>query len=216
MTVSGCFGLSYFLLTVFQCGYFATPWEFYYRWSSFECTSQAQVLGLGYTHASISTLTDLLFAILPIPMIKRASMARREKITVMFILVLASLGAIASALRIRYIRDMSIPTLKFFANAHEISIWSCVEPATGIIAGSLATLRPLMKRFVSAYGLGFGNSKSEGTSMEDQQTAFSWRKPTAKRHMADETCLDTGDWDEEKELSTGFTHCNATEPLPPP
>jgi hypothetical protein len=111
--------------------------------------------------AAFSTLTDLVFLILPILILWHANMDRRSKFSVGFVLCLAALyvfdqttpiqsllttnsGCICSLIRFRYVEGLT-QTTDFFWSAMNITIWSTVEAGACIIAGCLATLRPLMK-----------------------------------------------------------------------
>jgi hypothetical protein len=56
-------------------------------------------------------------------------------------------GVVCSIVRFLYIKYL-IYGEDFFFSAVNISVWSTIELGTGIVAGSLATLRPLLKRLV--------------------------------------------------------------------
>ena len=47
--------------------------------------------------------------------------------------------------RLKYIPRLATATETWFMDANLIAIWSAVEPGLGIIASSLATLRPLFR-----------------------------------------------------------------------
>ncbi|KAL1801076.1 hypothetical protein ACET3X_001418 [Alternaria dauci] len=99
---------------------------------------------IAYQQAAFSTFTDFVFLLLPIPILWYANMDLRSKISVGFALCLATMGCICSGIRFRYIEGL-MQSDDFFWNAVNISIWSTVEAGACIIAGCLATLRPLMK-----------------------------------------------------------------------
>jgi hypothetical protein len=88
--LSTTFNLGYLFFVIFQCGIPAGPSMFFIRRVTGQCTTSAQILGVSYAHAGITTTTDLIFGILPIPMLKHTTMNQREKITVSFILILAA------------------------------------------------------------------------------------------------------------------------------
>ncbi|KAF2396227.1 hypothetical protein EJ06DRAFT_484040 [Trichodelitschia bisporula] len=145
---STLFGLAYCLFAIFQCGYPKNAMVFFIRKLNDKCISTAQNLGMGYTHALITTLTDLIFAILPVAMLKSSNMTSREKWTVGLILIMGAVGGIASMIRFKYIPRLTSASLEFFADATDIAVWSTIEPGLGIIAGCLATLRPLYRTFL--------------------------------------------------------------------
>ncbi|CAG5142597.1 uncharacterized protein ALTATR162_LOCUS1182 [Alternaria atra] len=109
-----------------------------------ECASRDLDLFMAYQQAAFSTFTDVVFLLLPVPILWYANMDKRSKFSVGFILCLAALGCICSGIRFRYIDGLT-QTDDFFWNIVNISIWSTIEAGACIVAGCLATLRPLMK-----------------------------------------------------------------------
>jgi hypothetical protein len=91
MVISTIIGTTYFFIGVFQCGYFSNIWLFLERRVTQQgCVSKPAVLGVAYTQASISALTDWIYATLPLFMLRNAHMKRREKYIVYGILSLAA------------------------------------------------------------------------------------------------------------------------------
>ncbi|KAI4636764.1 hypothetical protein J4E93_010989 [Alternaria ventricosa] len=91
---------------------------------------------------------DVVFFLLPIPILWYANMDLRHKFSVGFILSLAALGCICSGIRFPYITGLT-ELEDFFWDVTNVSIWSTVECGTCIIVGCMATLRPLMKMGIS-------------------------------------------------------------------
>jgi hypothetical protein len=84
-------GIAFFFFSVFQCGYFTSIWVFLERRLTQEgCVTPQDGLAMGFTHATISTISDWTFAILPIFVLRNVHIDTKEKSTVFFIL---SLGA---------------------------------------------------------------------------------------------------------------------------
>ncbi|KAL2357039.1 hypothetical protein BJ546DRAFT_837614, partial [Cryomyces antarcticus] len=142
MTISTLYGIIYFLVAIFQCG---LPSLFLQHQLHKQCINPQTLLGLGYTHAVISTITDWTFAILPIFVLWNTNMDIRSKVSVAIILTLGAIGSIATIIRAKYIYGIVYFDQDFFYNATNIGMWSTIEPGIGITAGSLATLRPLFK-----------------------------------------------------------------------
>lgn len=61
-------------------------------------------------------------------------------------------GGIASCIRFKYVPKLAIGGLEFFGQSQKLAIWSTVEPGLGIMAGSLATLRPMFRSFLRRLG----------------------------------------------------------------
>ena len=53
-------------------------------------------------------------------------------------------GVVCSLIRFKYIYQIASDAL----NVSEFAMWSILEPGIGIVANSLATLRPLVRRFI--------------------------------------------------------------------
>ena len=166
-----------------------------------KCVSNKAILGVAYGQGVVTTSTDWIFAVLPVTILWHAKMDRRTKSVCAFLLSLGAFGSLCSIVRFRYINGLSI-TPDFFWNAANISIWSTIELGIGIIAGSLATLRPLFKRlFYSArhrvahaashakrYSQAFMNRRSflkhdRSDSFSSGGTLVPWENPT-NTHIA--------------------------------
>jgi hypothetical protein len=97
-----------------------------------------------YAAGGMNALTDWLFSLLPVTVIWSAAIPRSTKISAGCLLGLGSLASIASLIRLAYIPGIQAsPT--FLQNSSSIACWSIVEPGLGIIAASLAALRPLFR-----------------------------------------------------------------------
>lgn len=132
---------------------------------AFPCCGQ---LLMTQSTAVFSTLTDIVFVILPIMVLWNANMDRRSKFSVGFILCLAASACICSMIRFQYVDGLT-QIDDFFWNATHIAIWSTIECGASIIAGCLATLRPLLKHLFATAGtltksLRSSTSQSNGSS----------------------------------------------------
>lgn len=88
---STIFGIAYFFFSIFQCGLFKTVMEFGMRKLVNKCVSPTAAMTMGYVGGIVATLTDFIFASLPILVLRHTKMERREKITVFFILAFAAM-----------------------------------------------------------------------------------------------------------------------------
>jgi rhodopsin domain-containing protein len=79
-------GLIYFLFAIFQCGVPGKGLPFWEKKLMHLCNDKASTLGFGYTHAILTAGTDISLAVLPIPLIWRAQIPRKEKAIVAGIL----------------------------------------------------------------------------------------------------------------------------------
>jgi hypothetical protein len=92
VTLSTIFSIAYFFFVIFQCGAPTSPIGFVIKKLSGKgCVNPNTILAISYAHAAIQTITDLIFAMLPIAILRGSNMTKREKVTVFFILALGAL-----------------------------------------------------------------------------------------------------------------------------
>lgn len=165
------YGLMFAFLAVFQCG---VPTHFLIKEATGMCVRDDILQPLNYLHGSLNAASDWLFAILPIFVLWNSKIPRSAKISSGLLLSLGAIGSISSLIRLAY-----VPGLKngpvFFSNAINIGIWSVIEPGLGIVAASLATLRPLFKSMVEK-ARNTTNSSSRSNNSRDSKLS-SQRKP---------------------------------------
>ncbi|KAG9691777.1 hypothetical protein KCU95_g4659, partial [Aureobasidium melanogenum] len=135
------YGIVFTFIVVFQCG---NPANFFIQEVRQACMSDNILQPLYYAAGGMNALTDWLFSLLPVTVIWSAAIPRSMKISAGCLLGLGSLASIASLIRLAYIPGIEAsPT--FLEHSVNIASWSIVEPGLGIIAASLATLRPLIR-----------------------------------------------------------------------
>jgi hypothetical protein len=144
MALSTAINIYHCFFVLFSCG---NPTLYLENTLLKKCVRKSVEVGLAYEQATVTTVTDWVFALMPIPLLWNATMDRRSKISVGLILSLGAFGSICSIVRFKYVDSLGDRD-DFFWNAANVSIWSTIEMGTGIIAGCLATMRPLFKRAV--------------------------------------------------------------------
>lgn len=126
---------------------------------------------MAWAASGINIVTDLLFALfIPIPMLWKLQMNIGTKVSVMVILGLGLFACVASIVRIPYLVNFARKGDPLWDTRYVI-IWSVVEMALGIIAGSLITLRPLVRGILSTFsGSGSSSGKlGDREAIRDQQ-----------------------------------------------
>jgi len=194
MIIYSLYSCAYFWFVSFQCGLLKNThfWEAQLA----GCSPPHIGLVLCYLHAILTASADLIFWALPLPMILRSQLNIREKVIVMGILCIAITSCIGSLARIGYLRGVVDVSLNFFNHAYFFALWSAVEPGLGIIASSIACLRPLLRRIL-------GTEQSQSSrSVILNWTSSSNNNPTLMSYHSMEI------------PSTG--PLNPTSPLPPP
>ncbi|KAF1838094.1 hypothetical protein BDW02DRAFT_51514 [Decorospora gaudefroyi] len=152
------FGIGSTLAIVFQCIPVQAGWDFSLRPpdGTAKCYDADIFKNVGVFNSSINIATDLIFALIPIPMVWRLQVTLQTRIGLAVIL---SLGLFASAIAI-YKTPMQYNFFKVVDWSGEGSwyyIWQQVEMHVGIIAACLPTLKPLFANFfgqVRAYTKG--------------------------------------------------------------
>lgn len=193
MTLNTIINIYHILFIIFMCGH---PGNFLINALEGMCVSNSVILGVAYEQGVVTTSTDWIFAALPVTILWHTKMDRRTKSVCALLLSLGAFGSLCSIVRFKYINGLSI-TPDFFWNAANISIWSTIELGTGIVAGSLATLRPLFRQlFYSArhrvayaagharrYSQVFMNKRSllkhdRSDSLSSSRTIVPWENPS--------------------------------------
>ncbi|KAK7985729.1 hypothetical protein PG996_005034 [Apiospora saccharicola] len=130
------------------------------------CASMDAMIGLSYTSTAVSIATDMACAVLPGVILWRTQMVFRTKVSVTVLLSFGSFASISTMIRTPYIEYYRTPTDNLPYHVGNIVLWSNVESAIGLVAGSLPSLRRLIaakvKKSHSQEGAsnGFNNGSS--------------------------------------------------------
>lgn len=155
-------GVAWFFVAVFQCG---SPANFVANTSAGKCLSFTTVLApFNYVHGVLNALTDWVFAIVPIYIVRSTQMSRRDKASVMGIFILGAAGSIASLVRLAYVNVLGVGISKLYVDAPSYAIVSITELGFGITAASMATLRPLSSKLLDKAGISRSSRKRTKTS----------------------------------------------------
>lgn len=164
LVVSAVFGLFYILVSIFQCGNPAKIGDSFF--ASQKCIPSGVGLTSGYVYGVVNVLADWTFVLVPIVVLLDSEMDRRSKISVSIVMGLGAIGSIASILRMVYLEGLQLSTggisgewgletcIFSMPNSNsaasvKATIWATAEPGTGIIAASIAIMRPLIRKIAS-------------------------------------------------------------------
>jgi hypothetical protein len=119
------------------------------------CWGQKTLQSLSYTNVALNITTDILFAvIIPALMLWGLNMNRRTKMSLLAVLGLGVFVCAAAIIKVGYLVNYG-KTGDWLWDSRNITIWTVVECNMGIMAGSLPTLKPVLKRVLgSTYGSG--------------------------------------------------------------
>ncbi|KAL0932209.1 uncharacterized protein CTRU02_213162 [Colletotrichum truncatum] len=144
------FGATYLLMVALQCRPVNTYWDQGPRTPG-KCWPRQVIYVMTITATVINTSADFTFGTLPWFIVRSMNLPLGTKIVVVCILGLAAVGSTATIVRAFYIPTLLEET-NFLHETAGFAIWSTVEPGVGMIAASIATLRPLHQLIVAKMG----------------------------------------------------------------
>ncbi|KAL1301435.1 hypothetical protein AAFC00_005688 [Neodothiora populina] len=111
-----------------------------------KCLDFASVLEpVFYVYAALNVVVDWLFATIPIVVIRKLQMDRKDKYSAIFVIVLACSASTISLVRLPFVDGLN-PMASYYSSAsNRIAYTSVAETGVGIAAASLATTRPLLR-----------------------------------------------------------------------
>jgi hypothetical protein len=163
LAISVVFGILYVFVSIFQCGDPTKLADSFF--GSKKCLPRGLLLGSGYIYGTINVLADWTFVLIPIVVLLDSEMDRRSKISVSIVMGLGAVGSISSIFRMVYLEGlqlgggvtskclstllmMTVPNNNIGASV-KATLWATAEPGTGIIAASIAIMRPLVRKIAS-------------------------------------------------------------------
>ncbi|WYZ40849.1 hypothetical protein EsH8_IV_001190 [Colletotrichum jinshuiense] len=153
-------GLVFFFVALFQC----QPLSFF--WNKDQegtCIDVNVVIALAFLYSAFSVISDLTFAILPVYLVWKLQLRKGTKIVLTPLLIMGCIASSAVLVRFGYLMGLRDPD--FLWATLDIAIWSTVEQGLAITAGSLATVRPLLKAL--GYKLGMNSNPSPIRDTDD-------------------------------------------------
>ncbi|KAE8854013.1 hypothetical protein HRS9122_01005 [Pyrenophora teres f. teres] len=145
MVVSAIVGIAYTSVVIFQCKPISYWWDLDLNHTG-TCLSSTLVMNFTFVVSGLNSFADWVFAVLPVLIVKDLQMKKRMKFVVAGVIALAAIGCTATIARLPYTRSLKGYKGDFLHRTTDFAIWSTVEVGLGITAGSIATLRPLLKQ----------------------------------------------------------------------
>ncbi|KAI0886610.1 uncharacterized protein GGS22DRAFT_199015 [Annulohypoxylon maeteangense] len=113
------------------------------------CSPITAVLGISYTSTAITIATDIACAILPGIILWKTQLRLRVKLSVGILLSFGSFASVCTMVRVPYVKYyMDDDLIYWLAN---LVLWSNIETAVGLIAGSVPILQKLIMRHFRKY-----------------------------------------------------------------
>lgn len=137
-----CFALACSSTLIFQCTPIAAAWDFRLRISpGSHCFPTRTYTFVGLWNSIINIITDILFAVIPIPVVLKLKVNKRTKVTLIAVLSLGFVACVAGIIKAHLqVSAISTPDAAF---ENSFQIWYMLELCLGILAASLPTLKPL-------------------------------------------------------------------------
>ncbi|KAI1798945.1 hypothetical protein F4811DRAFT_141614 [Daldinia bambusicola] len=134
-------GLTLVFIVMFQCKPVSSFWN---RKGPRSCLPTDAILTSTYVYSAFAILTDFTFTFLPMYLIWKLQMDTKTKLVLVPIVGMAFMASLAVIIRLPYVQDFKKED--FLYSTTHFGVWSAVEQSLAITAGSLATLRPLLRK----------------------------------------------------------------------
>ncbi|KAI1634784.1 hypothetical protein F4809DRAFT_665026 [Biscogniauxia mediterranea] len=183
------------LYIIFQCDPVSAAWDQSLLQKGGHCNDAQILTDVYYATTAVNIFTDWITAFMPIPLLWNVQLNRNSKISVAFILGLGFIASLSACIRLKYTVGLT-DTDNYLYAISDIVIWGYAENGLGLVAGCVATLKPLFRR---AFGLSGSDSKP---TLDKYGTG---NKSLGFRSNAHHGYTEFG---EEHELSTPSVHCH--------
>ncbi|KAH8673681.1 hypothetical protein BX600DRAFT_212667 [Xylariales sp. PMI_506] len=139
------FNIFYLLIAILQCRPITYFWlRFTDTKMQGTCVSIALATGSTYAATAVNAVTDWTLGLLPIALVWNLHLGTKAKCSIAGVLALGILASAATLMRLPYVWQLTHSTDGLYVFT-DFMIWSTVENGVGLIASSVATLRPLFK-----------------------------------------------------------------------
>ncbi|CAG8974952.1 hypothetical protein HYALB_00007629 [Hymenoscyphus albidus] len=142
------YNVVYIFLVIFQCRPIHFYWLRYDLDAGVKGRCHRKLLATIPTYISfvMNVIVDWTLAFLPVSFVWNSKMHRKTKMSVIGVLAIGSIASLATCARIPYAKQL-ISNPDYLYNFTDLAIWSTVEIGLGLSASSLATLKPLFRKF---------------------------------------------------------------------
>ncbi|KAE8151603.1 hypothetical protein BDV25DRAFT_128676 [Aspergillus avenaceus] len=155
-----------FFFLFFQCSPVSYFWN--RQRMSGTCLPTSVLLPVAYTYSVTAAVCDFAMGLLPVMLVWNLQLGRRTKCMLAIILGIGCLAGVAVVVRIPYLHRYTNTPGDFLYVTYQLSLWSNIESGLGITAGSLITLRPLLRHLRDyVFQLRSRNSDSSSDSLPD-------------------------------------------------
>ncbi|KAF6841256.1 integral membrane protein [Colletotrichum musicola] len=167
LAVVWAISIAFFLIMTFQCMPPSYFWRQLYG-DPGSCINLNIVPDATIAHSVISALSDWCIGLLPIALLWNVNLNRRTKALVAVLLSMGMVAGVALIVRIPYVKRLAI-SADFLYETIDVAIWSVMEPALGIIAASVTSMRPLFQGWGFGWSSNSKHSRPSGAAWPDSE-----------------------------------------------
>ncbi|KAL6246787.1 hypothetical protein RBB50_006094 [Rhinocladiella similis] len=137
--IIGVGGCAFILTSCFSC------WPIAYYWDKTTIKNGhcVDMLAFWFSFSAFNIATDLAVWFLPMPVLKRLRLPRKQKISLIAVFALGGFGCITSILRLHALYITSISTDLTYDNV-DAATWSAAELNVGIMCACIPAIRPVI------------------------------------------------------------------------
>ncbi|KAI1846173.1 hypothetical protein JX265_010551 [Neoarthrinium moseri] len=150
-----------FMTLMLQCQNIAVLWDSSVKTT---CWATKTTLGLSYANSIVNILTDMFFAVIPIPMLWNVQINSRTKASLICIMGLGVFACAAAIVKAVYISNYG-KSGDFLWDSANLTIWISTELNTGIVAACLPCLKPMFKRILDSSLRYTSSNKKDGYNL---------------------------------------------------
>ncbi|OBT67982.1 hypothetical protein VE03_01488 [Pseudogymnoascus sp. 23342-1-I1] len=162
-----------FLIVAFQCRPLRLAWN--PASGTGTCMAPIAITRLGYAFSALDIGSDFLYALLPVAMLWKTQMTWKLKFSICIVLSLGVFASVATIIRLKYLIALTDQADVLFAICIT-QMWTILEVGIGMVAGCIATYRPLLRKF-NVTGLGSSNQQTGGSNQGLAGQSSSYYKP---------------------------------------
>jgi len=166
MAVLSLWSIITFCIALFQCSPVYTAWD--KSTGKGHCLKPKAIADVGYAFSAMDILFDWMFALLPVPMLWDIKMSLQVKLSLILILGLGIFASTATLIRLKYIVGLTKPSDILYSLTDAL-LWTTIEAGVGITAASIATMRPLFRKFSI---LGFSSTDSRSYTRQTPRHVY--------------------------------------------
>jgi hypothetical protein len=128
----------YGLWSVFATAFMCTPVSYFWNPSiGGHCLSR---LGVWFANASLNIITDVVICLMPVPVLNRLSLPRKQKYALIAVFCLGLFVCLTSILRLKALYQISVSTDVTWDNT-PAAYWSSLECNCSVVAACLPTVK---------------------------------------------------------------------------